>query len=82
MRCALRRDPTCCTCPYINYERDECFTLAAGGVAIVAEVCDPVRVLAQGHTQLGGHVLEERREEVDVLDKDLRRRGPSEWCRR
>ena len=41
-------------------------TCRGGGVAGA-----PVGVLAQRHVQLGGYALEERGEEVDVLDEDV-----------
>merc|ERR1719235_1331039 len=43
---------------------------AAHGGPVVAEVCDPVGVLAHRQLQLLAHVVEERREEVDVLRED------------
>jgi len=46
-------------------------TLAAGRVPVKAEVCYPVRVLAQLHTERLRHLGEQGRKEVDVLDEDV-----------
>ena len=54
-----------------SYQYSLGIRLATSGIAIVAEICNPVRVFSNRHPQFLGHMVNESCEKVNVFDKNV-----------